>query len=796
LGDDLVKGVEVSKTLMPNMDADALGGTVNLTLKTADPGLHYNIWGNGGYNNLRNSYGNYKFALSGGDRFFNDHLGVLVQGNIEEKQLPSDQFTGGYASPTKSSVVANTFYINTSSATVTDDDVQRHRYGASLILDYASDLVDLKLLNVFDQKNDSTITRDNTSYFSNSSFEDDIYVNETKTTQETHSLQALFKLGGTELPISLSYTRGEQQVPNGQQFEFIQQLTGTPLSQNALVYGQPSRLINDMGVMNPANSILWNIIDSDTKLTDNSYDAKLDWKIPFRLSESFSGKISVGGKYHSVDRTSKDTVLSYDVQWGGSHGRIVELVNEFSSGENDFLKGANTNLTTGGIQGTYFVDPNYSRTSILGYPIGQQYDPYLLSYMENTIFPAWEAAYYVDGPGCFDQNYNDKEDTRAGYVMGEFNIGSNLTIVPGVRYQEEMTNIGAYHVRLNASNANGLDGPAPVWVNAKRDNPYWYPSVNIKYKATDNIQVLGAIYRSVSLPDYQEISPLVDLGDGGTLNLGNPLLKPATAYNYDVGASVFSDAIGLFTVDLFYKDITNLIYYLPNYFPFSPYPVVGTPAGFLADMPAKSYYDTTWDNSLNRSETAASIPVNDPSDAYLRGIEFSWQTHFWYLPGVLSGIVLDFNLTLMSSNQLYPYYKPLTTKLGAVDTLLYSTTPGALQDQPKAIYNAILGWDYKGFSIRYSVRYQQLTLQSMDTQFGLEDSYYDNVLLMDISAKQQIISNLYVFANATNINSHIDNYYYSHPTYVTPATTYPAGSLPTSQQTYGWNLQLGLTFYY
>ncbi|HTX19876.1 MAG TPA: carboxypeptidase-like regulatory domain-containing protein, partial [Bacteroidota bacterium] len=30
LGDDLVKGVEVSKTLQPNMDADALGGTVNL----------------------------------------------------------------------------------------------------------------------------------------------------------------------------------------------------------------------------------------------------------------------------------------------------------------------------------------------------------------------------------------------------------------------------------------------------------------------------------------------------------------------------------------------------------------------------------------------------------------------------------------------------------------------------------------------------------------------------------------------------------------------------------------------
>ena len=72
LSDNLVKGVEVSKTLTPDMDADALGGTVNFTLRTADPGLHYNLWGNGGYSNLRNSYNNYKFSGTISDRFFND----------------------------------------------------------------------------------------------------------------------------------------------------------------------------------------------------------------------------------------------------------------------------------------------------------------------------------------------------------------------------------------------------------------------------------------------------------------------------------------------------------------------------------------------------------------------------------------------------------------------------------------------------------------------------------------------------------------------------------------------------
>jgi hypothetical protein len=80
----------------------------------------------------------------------------------------------------------------------------------------------------------------------------------------------------------------------------------------------------------------------------------------------------------------------------------------------------------------------------------------------------------------------------------------------------------------------------------------------------------------------------------------------------------------------------------------------------------------------------------------------------------------------------------------------------------------------------------------MDTQYGLEDSYYDNVLLFDISLKQQIIENLSVFANATNVNGHVDNYYFNHPAYL----ALPSANLPTSGQTYGLNAQFGISFSY
>jgi hypothetical protein len=275
------------------------------------------------------------------------------------------------------------------------------------------------------------------------------------------------------------------------------------------------------------------------------------------------------------------------------------------------------------------------------------------------------------------------------------------------------------------------------------------------------------------------------------------MLKPSTAWNFDLGASYSSNDVGLVTVNLFYKEISDLIYGMQNFMPYWPYPVVGAPADIYDRLPgpASGYFDTVWAQQNLGTKLTGTMPMNDPSKAFLRGIEISWQTHLWYLPGVLSGIILDLNASYMSSRQLYPSFA--ITKVGGtlfrpIYNLFYQTVAGPLQNQPKAIYNATLGWDYMGFSSRFSLRYQQLTLTSMDTQYGLQNSYYDNVTLFDIQLKQQIIGNLAVFANATNVNSHIDNYYFSHPAYATVGE----GQLPTSQQTYGWAVQLGLTYFY
>ncbi len=804
LNDDLVKGVELSKTLRPDMDADALGGTVNLTLRTAQEGMHFDVRGNGGYTKLDDSYGNYKLAATGSSRFLDNKLGVLIQGNIEQKMLPTDQFNAAYAAPQVTTSVVNGdttqySYMDTQSATLRETQTTRRRYAASVILDYASSLFDVKFYTVYDQKRDTTTTRSNQSTFLNSQYFYQIFSTDTKTEQRTHSLQLLFKPGDMQIPISLSYTRGDLRSPKGQQIDIygFKPNDFPPIKEASTRFTQPSILMDYLGVQDPQYSLLQEPWMIDNALTDQSYDAKVDWKVPFRVSDEFSGVLSVGGKYHSADRTSNRDQYGLYIQYGQGRGAREDLIAYLKATYPGFH--TDETLQTG-IQAQNFVDPNYTGGSILGYAIGPQYNVSQLMSINSYFYQVHGPSstvneYLLAGLNSYNQDYVDKENTKAGYIMGEFNVGSKLTVVPGVRFQQEEYDITSRHILVDPLSPTGIVGSNPPLNQTKRKNPDWFPSVNIKYKATDNVQMMSAAYRSVSLPSFTDINPVLVFNPGGTptqITGGNPLLRPSTAWNFDLGVSVFSNEIGLFTVNLFYKEITDLIYAMQNYQPFLTSPIIGAPSDIMDRLPAASYYDTSFAKTLT-GLISTNVPMNNPERAYLRGIELSWQTHLWYLPGLLSGIVLDLNASFMSSSQMYPYFDAVRTGgsvIRPIYTMVYKMRSGHLQDQPEATYNAILGWDYKGFSSRFSFRYQKLTLTSLDTRYSIRDAYYDNVLLIDIAVKQRIIDNLAVFANVTNVNSHIDNYYLNYYNGLDGTS----GQLPTSKQTYGLDTQLGLSY--
>jgi TonB-dependent receptor len=530
-------------------------------------------------------------------------------------------------------------------------------------------------------------------------------------------------------------------------------------------------------------------------LNDNTTDARLDYHISFKLSDDFSGKISVGGKYHKFDRICDGRGLDYGLEMA-ANSHAPEFLNFVI--QNGTPSGSG--VSQYGVSGMNFMDKNYSAPNFLNgrYPLDSwNYNLGYLNWLGQNFYTVHAVQYWVDGPQSFNSDYNETEKLAAGYLMTELNIGSELTIVPGVRWEQLQGDYGAYAVYTNNSNPNGLAGKVPIWRVFSITHVNYFPSVNLKYKATENIQLMGAYYSSAARPNFSDLSPLVDYPTTGNVNAAsNPFLKPAIAQNFDLGVSVSSNTLGLFTVNGFYKEISDLVYTMPFYMPARREDIVQAPADMLERLPGYEYFDSTYFKSSTNKNLTTNIPINNPEKAFVRGVELSWQTNFWYLPGMLSGLVLDVNAAFMSSSTCYPYFdgqsvvKDSSVKaFGTTYTWYqaYRTRGGSVVDMPKATYNVIIGWDYLGFSSRVSFRYQQTTLTSLDSKFSIADAYYNNVLLVDIMLKQKIMGNLSVFANFTNIGSHIDDYYYHAPINL---------NLPTSQQTYGFNAQFGVSFYY
>ena len=81
----MLEGIEVSKTVTPDMDAAVFGGTVNFDIRkakeTSTGAPSVSLLAQGGYNNLINLYNNYKFVGSIENRYFRQPLWSICAGN-------------------------------------------------------------------------------------------------------------------------------------------------------------------------------------------------------------------------------------------------------------------------------------------------------------------------------------------------------------------------------------------------------------------------------------------------------------------------------------------------------------------------------------------------------------------------------------------------------------------------------------------------------------------------------------------------------------------------------------------
>ncbi len=267
----------------------------------------------------------------------------------------------------------------------------------------------------------------------------------------------------------------------------------------------------------------------------------------------------------------------------------------------------------------------------------------------------------------------------------------------------------------------------------------WLPMVHVRYEPTEWLQLRAAYTNTLVYSDYSTLSPRYMISMAGVITYNNFAIKPATSENIDLVVALHSNEIGLLSFNGFRKRISGLVFFSTR---------------FLTDL--KEFPDLPqYPGSLSQLSTYVNNKI--PVDLY--GLETEWQTTFWYLPGFLSGFLLNVNYTHIFSEAKYPkaimqwqYEDDGTATRMVVDTFYTAR----LLNQPNDILNLMLGYDYAGFSARVSFLFQDNIFRNPDfwPQLRRMSGRYGR---WDLSVKQELPwAGLQVYVNVNNLNAEHD----------------------------------------
>ncbi|MCL9998098.1 MAG: TonB-dependent receptor [Erythrobacter sp.] len=299
--------------------------------------------------------------------------------------------------------------------------------------------------------------------------------------------------------------------------------------------------------------------------------------------------------------------------------------------------------------------------------------------------------------------YDQEERIYAGYVMAQWNSGP-LQVVAGVRAEQyEIDNAGTV-----------LIGAAPASLAVAQDFFDLFPSLNIRYEATENLVLRLGGQRGVSRPAYAAIRVGASISDtAATISGGNPFLTPEYTWGLDVAAEYYFASNGIASVTGFHRWVEDVLYQSQQR--------VGS--------------DLYNSGGIDRSNYLLGSTFNGESGS-LYGVEFNIETQFDFLPGALAGLGVQGNLTLLGGDF------DARNAAGALQTF-------AFQGLSDTVLNASVFYEYAGLSLR--VAYQKRT-DFLDTIGGLgAGEFRQGFENLDVTARYALTPNITLFADLANL---------------------------------------------
>ncbi|MCC8173235.1 MAG: TonB-dependent receptor, partial [Odoribacter sp.] len=704
---DMISSVEVNKTLTVDMDADAIGGSVDLVTRAIPNKQRISFTLAGGYNPIREK-GSYMGAFIYGNRFFDNSLGVVASISYKNKEYGSDNIEAVWKKDDNDNIYVSQFDIR-------KYDVQRIRRSFSTGLDYKINSNHTLSADLLYNWRDDRENRYRTRYRSIAP----VYDNNDNITGYTGDIRRETKGGKdnsrNKIPVWKTSEYRIMHYPDN--ILSLKKLTWIGIS----VMPKPAKTVHMKDILifsrkkismtedlSDGNYPLVNSPEGSVndmafrKLTENhnyteeqEYSSKINVRVPLSVIAEQKGRLRFGvrNRYKIKERDN----IFYSYEPVNPIGNLSEVDNVDWSGDKF-------------VPGSKYIPGTFTTKSYLG-----NLDLTNSSLYTETLEPSEFLA----------KNYKAKENIWAGYVRWDQNISNDMLFILGLRFENT-------HIKYDGNRIIDEEGVEEI----RETNSYFnlLPSVSWKYNIKDDLIVRAAFTTSLARPNYYNLVPYMNIStDDNTISVGNPDLKATYAYNFDLMVEKYFKSVGLISGGLFYKYIDKFIYTYRN----TSY----TNNDFQNEFPGLS-------NPVTAGEMWQYTQSRNGKGVDVFGTEVAFQRQLDFLP---TQFLKNFGVYL---NYTYTYSKAK----GISDSDGNERSNMKLPRTAPHVFNASLSWENKRFSARASLNMTTDYIDALGAD-KFNDSYYDKQLFLDINASYKITSYMRIFAEGNNLTNQPLRYY-------------------------------------
>jgi TonB-dependent receptor len=583
---EMLESLEVIKAVTPDMDADAVAGSINV--RTRRP-TRQQIDGRieGGLHSLA-AGGNGRAALFYANQF--DRLGIVVGTDYSKQNRETENVQTTWGTFEGQQVLNR--------LTVQSYPMERTRYSLNTTLDYdlgpGSRLFARGLASLFETYE----TRHTLAYrldagqrLSATEVRNGRFEREGRYTFNEQHLYNM-DLGGEHRfdALNIDYSVSAGMANGNQPFRdyFTYRMNGANMIGDASGnhFFPEVRVTNGADPLSPDGFRLQKYEERTNLRSDRNAAATFNLELPFALQLG-TGSVKFGAKHYRRSKENDEELVEFYPVGSTFH------MNQVGATDSHYRR----NVSRGG----------YSLGSVVDFQRG-----YAFAEANRNDFQDDINETRLEGDA---NDYIAREGVSAAYGMASVNVG-RMTILGGLRFEHTNNDYSGNRLTFDQ---NG-DYQATVPVEAKSSYGNLFPSAHLRYSVSDATNLRFSYTGTIARPSFGQLAPneLVQNEDL-RVRRGNPDLLPARASNFDLLGEHYFQAIGVLSAGVFLKEIRDFTFS-------STTPITsGEFAGYELVTPANG------------------------AEATVYGVELGWQQRLTFLPAPLDGTGILANYTYTGS---------------------------------------------------------------------------------------------------------------------------------------------------